>query len=401
MPATPPDPLPRATPASLGFLPERLARIGAVLEEDIARGRLPGAVVAIARGGRLAHYASHGFLDGARTTPMPLDAIFPIASMTKILTGVMVMTQLEEAKLALTDPVERFFPALGERRVAIAGNPAETVPAERPITLIDLARHTSGIPYGARGTSALHKRYPGSSSTSSRQFDAAGFLARLAELPLLHQPGTVWDYGLSIDVLGLVVEQLTGQRLGAAMDERIFAPLGMRDSGFLVPAAERHRYATPLPADPDSGAAQTNDMGLVVPRFEAGGGGAVSTAADYLRFAQALLAGGVLDGQRILSRKSVEEMTRDHLHPGIANHLTGTEPAMVNWGFGLTVGVRREGGAGGLGSPGMWSWNGASGTSMWVDPQEELAVVFMAATPGLLRQHYRRVLNALVYQALA
>ncbi len=394
------DPLPRATPESLGFAPARLARIGAVLNQDVARGQLPGAVVAIARGGKLAMLEAFGHQDGARTRPMTVDAIFPIASMTKVLTGAMVLTQLEAGRLALTDPVERFLPALGNRRVALGGNPESTVPAERSISIIDLARHTSGLPYGARGDTPLHKRYPGSSSTASRQFDAASFIARLGELPLLHQPGTAWDYGLSIDVLGLIVEHLTGQTLGAAMRETLFTPLGMRDSGFMVPEAERHRYATPLPQDPETGAPQQNDMGLVVPRFECGGGGAVSTAGDYLRFAQMLLNGGTLEGTRVLGRKTVQEMTHDHLHPGIANNLTGIEGSMVNWGFGLTVAVRRQGGSGMLGSPGMFSWNGAFGTSMWVDPAEELAVVLMACTPGLLRQHYRRTINALVYQAL-
>jgi CubicO group peptidase (beta-lactamase class C family) len=175
----------------------------------------------------------------------------------------------------------------------------------------------------------------------------------------------------------------------------------MRDTGFLVPEAARARFATPLPQDPATGQPQRVDMGVIPPGFDCGGGCAVSTAGDYIRFAQMLLNGGTLDGRRVLSRKSVEEMTRDHLHPGIPNTVTATEPNMVNWGFGLTVAVRREGGGGVLGSPGMYSWNGAYGTLMWVDPQEQLAVVFMASTPGVLRQYYRRVINALVYGAIA
>ncbi len=399
-PALAADPLPRGTPQSLGFSPERLARIASTMNADIARGQLPGAVIAIARRGKLAYYESFGHLDGARTRPMPRDAIFPIASMTKPLTGVALLTLLEEGRLSLTDPVQRFFPAMANRRVAVDGNPENTVAALRPITLTDLARHTSGIPYGARGTTATHRLWPASSSSSGREFNATSFMARLAELPLLTQPGTNWEYSLSIDVLGLVVEQLTQQRLGAAMEQRIFRPLGMRDTGFLVPEAQRGRYATPLPQDPATQQPQNVQVGLAQPGFDCGGGCAVSTAADYIRFAQMLLNGGQLNGQRILSRKTVEEMTRDHMHPGIANNLTGTEGNMVNWGFGLTVAVRREGGSGLLGSPGMFSWNGAYGTAMWVDPKEQLAVVFMASTPGLLRQYYRRVINALVYGAM-
>ncbi|WP_424813074.1 serine hydrolase domain-containing protein [Roseococcus sp. YIM B11640] len=400
LPAQAADPLPRAAPESLGFSPERLARIRTTMEGELARNQLPGAVVAIARRGRLAYYEAFGHLDGARTQPMPLDAIFPIASMTKPLTGVALMTLLEEGRLAIGDPVSRFFPQLANRTVAQDGNPQNTVPAARPITLMDLARHTSGITYGGRGTTPLHRLYPASSGSSSREFDTNGLIAKLASLPLLYQPGTVWDYSLSIDVLGAVVEQVTEQRLGEVMRDRIFRPLNMVDSGFLVSEAQRPRYATPLPQDPATRQPQSVEMGLTAPRYECGGGCAVSTAGDYIRFAQMLLNRGELDGQRILSPASVAEMTRDHMFPGIQNNLTGTEGNMVNWGFGLTVAVRREGGSAMLGHPGMYSWNGAYGTAMWVDPRAELAVVFMAATPGLLRQYYRRVINALVYQAI-
>ncbi|MEI6160837.1 MAG: serine hydrolase domain-containing protein, partial [Roseococcus sp.] len=328
--AQPADPLPRGNPQSLGFSAERLDRIRTTMEADIARGQLPGAVIAIARRGQLAYFEAFGHLDGARTRPMTRDAIFPIASMTKPMTGVALMTLLEEGRLSIGDPVTRFFPEMANRRVALEGNPENTVPATRPITLTDLARHTSGITYGGRGITALHRLYPASSSASAREFDAAGLMAKLASLPLLYQPGAVWDYSLSIDVLGLVVEQLTQQRLGQALEQRVFRPLGMSDSGFLVPAASRSRYATPLPLDPATNQPQSVEMGLTAPRFDCGGGCAVSTAGDYLRFAQMLLNGGTLNGQRILSRASVAEMTRDHMHAGIQNNLTGTEGNMVN-----------------------------------------------------------------------
>lgn len=399
-PALAADPLPRAAPESLGFSPERLGRIRTTLEADIARGQLPGAVIAVARRGQLAYFEAIGHLDGARTRPMPLDAIFPIASMTKPLTGVAIMTLLEEGRLSIGDPITRFFPAMGNRRVAVDGNPDNTVPAARPITLMDLARHTSGITYGGRGTTALHRLYPASSGTSSREYDTNGLMAKLASLPLLYQPGTTWDYSLSIDVLGAVVENLTEQRLGEVMQARIFRPLRMSDTGFVVSEAQRPRHATPLPVDPTTRQPQSVEMGLTAPRFDCGGGCAVSTAGDYIRFAQMLLNGGTLDGQRVLSRASVAEMTRDHMFAGIQNNLTNTEGNMVNWGFGLTVAVRREGGSALLGNPGMFSWNGAYGTAMWVDPKEQLAVVYMSATPGLLRQYYRRVINALVYGAM-
>lgn len=400
LPASAADPLPRAEPQSVGLSPERLARIGTAIEAEVREGRVPGAVIAIARHGKLAYYEAFGFQDGGRTRPMPRDAIFPIASMTKVLTGATFMSLLEEGRLSLNDPVGRFFPALGEMRVAQDGDPARTVPAERPIRLIDLARHTSGVVYGNRGATAAHQLWQQGVGGYARM-RGTEFIAAMAKLPLLHQPGTTWEYGLSIDVLGLVVEERTDKKLGEAMAERIFRPLDMHDTGFVVPESERGRYTTPLPVDPLTGQPQEVRAGLVAPGFESGGGGAVSTAADYIRFAQMLLNGGALDGRRVLARKSVEEMTRDHLYPEIANHVTATEPHLTNFGFGVTVAVRREGGSDVLGSPGMFTWNGAYGTAMWVDPKEELAVVFMASTPGLLRQHYRRVVNALVYAAIA
>lgn len=400
LPARAADPLPRATPESVGLSPERLARIGAMVETEVREGRMPGAVIAIARHGKLAYFEAHGFQDGGRSKPMPRDAIFPIASMTKVLTGATLMSVLEEGRLSLWDPLSRFFPAFAEMRVAVDGNPDMTVPAAHPIRIIDLARHTSGIVYGNRGNTPAHQLWQRSLGGYSRM-SGADFIAAMAKLPLLHQPGTTWEYGLSIDVLGLVIEERTDKSLGEAMAERILRPLGMQDTGFLVPEGQRSRYATPLPKDPVTSQPQDVRVGLVTPGFEGGGGQAVSTAADYIRFAQMLLNGGTLDGKRVLSRKSVEEMTRDHLSPDIVNNVTLTEPQLTNFGFGVTVAVRREGGSDVLGSPGMFSWNGAYGTSMWVDPKEDLAVVFMASTPGLIRQHYRRVVNALVYGAIA
>ncbi len=394
------DPLPRAAPASVGLSPERLARLTASFRAEAERGQLPGGVIAIARRGRLAYFEAFGHLDGARTRPMPRDAIFPIASMTKPLTGVAMLSVLEEGKLALTDPVGRFLPPLATMRVAVGGSATETVPAARPITLTDLARHTSGIVYGSRGTTPAHQAWQASLGGMLRM-QAPAFVSGMAALPLLAQPGTAWEYGLSTDVLGLVVEQASGKPLGTLLRERVFGPLGMRDTGFVVSAAQRPRYATPLPTDPLTGRPQQVTMGLEAPGFECGGACGVSTAADYIRFLQMLLNGGTLDGKRILSRKSVEEMTRDHMHAGIANNLTVTEPDRIGWGFGLTVAVRREAGSGMLGSPGMYGWNGVFGTTMWIDPKEQLAVVYMNSTPGQGRQVYRRMLNSLVYGALA
>lgn len=407
-PAMAADPLPRGTPASVGMSAERLARIGEALRSEVEANRLPGAVVAIARRGRLVHYEAIGYLDRERGTPMPLDAIFALASMTKPMAGVAALTLLEEGKLALGDPIGRFFPELGKLRVAVANDanasgqgPVETVPARRQITVLDLMRHTSGLTYGGRGTTAVHRMYPASSNWSADNLSGDQFIERLAGLPLLNQPGAVWDYSLSIDVLGLLVEKVGGQRLGDFLAARVFRPLGMADTGFAVPPEKRARLARALPTDPETGRPQAVPPRAEGSRFDCGGGCALSTAGDYLRFAQMLLDRGHLDEARILGPRTVAMMATDHMTPEIRPGVGNTDPTREAYGFGLTVAVRpATGGQNILGNPGDFSWSGAFGTTFWVDPKEELAVVFMAQTPGVIRQHYRRMVNSLVYQAI-
>jgi CubicO group peptidase (beta-lactamase class C family) len=399
--------LPRAEPAAVGMSSARLARIVPALNAEIERGQLPGAVIAIARRGRLVFHAAVGHLGPDRSAPMPLDALFAIASMTKPVTGVAGLLLWEEGRIGLADPVERFLPQLGDRRVAVlservlAGQgPIGTVPAERPITMLDLMRHTSGLTYGGRGTTAVHRLYPESSNVAGASLNAAGLLERLAATPLLYQPGTVWEYGLSIDIIGLVVEALSGQSLGAFLEQRLFRPLGMVDSGFVVPQDKAARLARPLPRDPDTGAAQSVPDRAQALQFECGGGGLASTALDYLRFAQMLLGGGVLGETRILGRKTVEAMRTDRLTPDIENRIAALDPNSEGYGFGLTVAVRERASTL-MGGPGEFYWNGAYGTLWWADPAEDLAVVFMAQVPGEQRRRFRPLINALVYQALA
>ena len=403
-------PLPQAVPEAVGMSSEHLQRLDAALRAEVERGRLPGAVVAVARRGKLVHFQSYGRRDPAGPEPMPLDGIFAIASMTKPLVGVAVLMLQEEGKLSLNDPVERHIPELGKRRVAVltdavrAGEaPAETIPARRSITLLDLARHTSGITYGGRGTTGVHKLYPASSNWTGDNLTSAQFLEQLSAAPLLFQPGTVWDYSLSIDVLGLVVEKVSGKSLGAFLEERIFRPLGLKDTRFVVPAQDAGRLARALPNDPDTGKAQTVPDRSAPVKFECGGGCLASTAGDYIRFAQMLLDGGVLDGTRILGRKSIELITANHMTPDIDNRIAVTDPNGAGYGFGVTVAVRPSpgGGAGIMGSAGDFYWNGAYGTLWWADPQERLAVVFMTHTPGDQRREYRRLVNSLIYQAMA
>ena len=398
--------LAQAEPEAVGMSSARLARIIPALNAQIEAGQLPGAVIAVARHGRLVMHEAVGHLGPDQRAPMPRDALFAIASMTKPVTGVAGLMLWEEGRLGLGDPVERFLPQLGNRRVAVLSDrvragqgPIETVPAHRSITMLDLMRHTSGLTYGGRGTTAVHALYPASSNAAGASLDSAGVLEVLAAAPLLYQPGTVWDYGLSIDVIGLVVEALSGQSLGAFLQQRLFSPLGMVDTTFQVPADKAVRLARPLPRDPDTGAAQSVPDRTQALRFECGGGGLASSALDYLRFAQMLLGGGVLGDTRILGRKTVEAMRTDRMPPEIENHIADLDPNSSGYGFGLTAAVRREAGTL-MGSLGEFYWNGAYGTLWWADPTEDLAVVFMCSVPGEGRRRFRPLINALVYQAL-
>lgn len=398
--------LPRAEPESVGMSSTRLSRIVTVLNQEIEAGQLPGAVIAVARRGHLVFHEAVGYLGPDRSAPMPRDALFAIASMTKPVTGVAGLMLWEEGRLGLADPIERFLPQLGNRRVAVltqrvldGQGPIDTVPAERSITLQDLMRHTSGLTYGGRGTTAVHALYPASSNAAGASLDAASFLERLAAAPLLYQPGTVWDYGLSIDVIGLVVESISGQSLGTFLDQRLFRPLGMVDTSFQVPQDKVARLARPLPLDPDTGAAQTVPDRAQALRFECGGGGLASSALDYLRFAQMLLGGGILGETRILGRKTVEAMRTNRMTPDIENRIPALDPNSEGYGFGLTVAVREKVSTL-MGSVGDFYWNGAYGTLWWADPVEDLAVVFMAQVPGEQRRRFRPLINSLVYQAL-
>ena len=402
LPALAADPLPRATPESVGMSSERLARIGAALRADIDKGRIPGAVVAIARKGKLVYFEAFGYLDKAAGTKMTTDAIFNIASMTKPMVTAGALMLFEEGRLPIDDPLSNYLPQFAKMRVAVMSpdNSAiiDTVPAARQITIQDLMRHTSGIIYGGRGTTAVHKLYPASSSSVA---SGAELLAKLSAAPLLYQPGTVWDYGFSIDLVGLVVERISGQSLGQYLQQRLLKPLGMVDTGFMVPPEKLARYAKALPNDPDTGRPQTLADLSKPPGFECGGGCLVSTAGDYMQFAQLLLNRGRHGNTRVLGRKTVEYMLADQLPPNTKNLIGNADPAHADYGFGLGLAVRTTPGVVRLsGSVGDFSWPGASGTNWWGDPKEELTVVFMAHSPGPIRWHYRQVINALVNQAI-
>ena len=400
------DPLPRAKPESVGMSSERLGRIGEALRADVEKGRLPGAVLAVARKGKLVYYQSFGYLDKDAGTKMHNDAIFSIASMTKPIVAVGALTLFERGQLQIDEPVGTYLPQLSKMQVAVLkandGGPGfDAVAAQRQVTIQDLMRHTSGIIYGGRGATPVHKLYPSSSSSAGTGMTGKEFVDKLGSLPLLHQPGSTWDYGFGLDVLGVVIEKVSGQPLGQYLEAQVFRPLGMRDTAFAVPPEKTKRYAKAFANDPDTGKPQFV-LDLTKPlKFECGGGCAASTAGDYLRFAQMLLDGGRLEGKRVLSRKTVEYMLSNQLAPNTVNLIANADPTSADMGFGLGVAVRTTPGVvRKVGSVGEFSWNGAYGTSWWADPKEKLAVVFMAQTPGPIRWHYRYVINALVEQAI-
>jgi CubicO group peptidase (beta-lactamase class C family) len=401
-----PDPLPRIQPEAAGFSPDRLARIGAVLNQDIEQGRIPGAVVAIARGGKLVYFEAFGYRDKAAGVKMTTDTIFNIASMTKPMATVAALTLVEQGRLVLDEPISLVLPNFRDMKVATLDPSGDTitgtVPAARPITMRDLLTHTSGLIYGGRGATAVHKMYPAGSAALSAQLTGPEFLAKLSGLPLLAQPGSTWDYGFGIDVAGQMVEATTRMSLGTYLSETVFKPLGMTDTGFVIPPDQVARYARALPVDPETGKPQRlAPDSTKPPKFECGGGCAVSTASDYLKFASMLANGGTFGGHRVLSPKMTQTMLTNQLGPQVRNLIGNADPTRADYGFGLGLAVRTTPGIVKLmGSVGDFSWPGASGTNWWVDPAEHLVVVFMAHSPGTVRWHYRYLINTLVYQAM-
>jgi CubicO group peptidase (beta-lactamase class C family) len=397
-------PYPLAEPHLLGLSADRLQRLGAALNAEITAGTLPGAVLAIARHGKIGYFEAFGHLDPAARTPMTKDAVFSIASMTKPLVSVGALMLYEEGRLMVNEPVGMYLPQLAHMQVAAPrcdGSSADaTVAPTRQMTIQDLMRHTAGLSYG-RGNTPLHGRYPFSSDVASAKWTGAEFIEQLAALPLHYQPGSAWEYGFGLDVLGLAIEAVAGMPLSRYLEERLFGPLGMGDTAFAVPPAKVGRYAKALPQDPVTREPQTLRDGTKSHKFDCGGGCVVSTATDYLRFAQMLLNGGELDGVRILARKTVQYMTADHIGPEVDATKLNEYPNINGYGYGLGVAVRRVGGLSGvMSSPGEFHWAGSTGTYFWVDPAETLVAVFMAHAPGAIRYYHRQLLHALVNQAL-
>jgi CubicO group peptidase (beta-lactamase class C family) len=385
-------------PEEVGLSSERLARLSTVTHAHVETGQLPGAVLLVARYGRIAYFESFGYRDRAASAPMTKAAIFRIASMTKPITSVAVMMLQEEGKLQIYEPVSRYLPELAKPKVGVektdpqTGQKAfDTAEAQREITIQDLLRHTSGLTYGTRGDGPVKQLYR-EAKIGDRDITNAELVTKLGQLPLLYQPGTRWEYGVSTDVLGRLVEVVSGKSLGEFFEERIFRPLGMQDTAFHVPADKLDRSAQPWQRPGGPPTASPRDVAIAY-AFQSGGGGLVSTASDYLRFCSMLLNGGEWQGVRLLGLKTVEYMTADHL---------GTIPyESPGMGFGLGFQVRREVGVARLpGSVGEYGWAGAAGTVFWIDPSEQLIAIYMVQVSAQDRTYFRNQFKSLVSQAV-
>jgi CubicO group peptidase (beta-lactamase class C family) len=403
--------LPRAKPEDVGLSSERLGRIAEVMNAKVKAGEIPGYVALVARRGKVAYFDAHGVQNPNTGKPMSRDSIFRIYSMTKPITSVAAMILVEEGKIKLSDPVSTYLPELADLKVATnadtAKDPAslQTRPARSAVRVVDLLMHTSGFTYGFfrpfPGGGALEQAYL-EGGVNDLDISNAELVTRISKLPLKYEPGTTWWYSRSTDVLGRLIEVVSGMRLGEFFENRIAGPLDMNDTAFRVAASKISRFAEPFDADKKGLILQYSDPTKPV-RFEAGGQGLTSTVRDYARFLHMLLNAGELDGKRILGRKTVELMTADHVSgafaPG-AFYLPGQ-----SHGFGLLGAVRKSGPRAPAllnsmdGSVGEYYWAGYAGTYFWVDPEEELIGVYMMQSVQHLLW-YSTMFKTLVVQSI-
>ena len=394
-PQTPP--LPQAKPESLGLSPVRLQRMSDAFKRDIDKGTIPGVTMMVGRRGQIGWFDALGRQNPASPAPMAHTSLFRIFSMTKPIVSIGIMMLLEEGTFLLNDPIAKYIPEFSDQKVGVETNGRlALVPLKRPITIQDLLRHTSGIAYEHTGNGLVQQLYQ-QSRLRSRKISNAEHAAMVASLPLMCQPGTEWNYSRSTDILGRIIEVVSGKSLGAFLTERILAPLQMAETAFHTGPENADRLAEPFPVDPWSGEKVQLFNMLETPVMESGGGGLVSTTMDYARFCQMLLNGGVLDGVRIIGRKTLQLMSSNHLDPRVKleSHLV---PAGHSFGLGFAVRTH-EGMAPFAGSVGQFFWSGMAGTFFWIDPKEELFAVFMSQGPGQ-REHFRSLVRSLVYAAV-
>jgi CubicO group peptidase (beta-lactamase class C family) len=382
-----------------GFSEPRLGRISGSIQSQIDQGIFPGAVTMVARNGRVTHFESHGFQDAAKTKPMTKDTLFRLASMTKPIVTTAAMMLVEQGKLKLNDPLAQWLPELKDLKVETANG---DVPLTRPVWVQDVMRHTAGFVYGGAAKSPRIKKLYEDLNIEAREVDitADEMLKNLGQIPLAHQPGTVWEYSIAVDVLGLVLERVEKKPLDAIVKELLLDPLGMKDTTWWVAPNQSSRMAEALNSDPlkaDMLKSYRQSYNPLGKSYFKGGAGMVSTAADYLRYAQMMVNGGELDGKRYLSRKTVELMLSNHIVGMGGTPLATTGPG---YGFGLGYGVRLDEGMGWApGSKGDAMWAGAWGTSFWIDPKEKLVGILMAQSPSN-RVQTRMLYKNLVYGAL-
>jgi CubicO group peptidase (beta-lactamase class C family) len=391
--------LPRAAPAEVGLSQERLDRITQALESSVAQGHIAGAIGVVARKGKIAYWQNVGMADREGDRAMADDAIFRIFSMTKPIVSVALMILYEEGKFSLKDEVKQHIPELGGLKVWVAG---KEVAPDREMTVQDLMRHTSGMTYGLFGDSRVDEMYNEAEVLSGNK-TVAEFVEKLSKLPLKHQPGTRWEYSVSVDVQGRLIEVLSGMDLATYMSERVFKPLDMRDTAFRMTEQKSDRFAQVYQKTKDAeGIEPANDARASryyeETQWYSGGGGLVSTTRDYLRFCQMLLNGGILDGTRILSRKTVALMTIDHTG-SISN---ASSVLAAGYGFGLNFAVHVDPAKSGLnGSVGEYNWGGLAGTSFWIDPAEDLIGVYMIQMMPPRFANGAGQFKRLVYQSIA
>jgi CubicO group peptidase (beta-lactamase class C family) len=394
-PQTPP--LPEARPESLGLSATRLQSMSDAFKREIDKGTTPGVTVMVARRGQIGWFEALGRQNPAQSAPMSRDSIFRIFSMTKPIVSIGIMQLVEDGTLLLNEPLAKYIPEFAGQKVGVENNgKLDLVPPVRPITIHDLLRHTSGLTNDTAGNGPVQQMYK-ESRIRDRSISNAEHAAVVAGMPLICQPGAAWNYSRSTDILGRIIEIVSGKPLSAYLTERILAPLQMAETAFHTGAENAERLAEPFPNDPWTGEpVKLFDM-LERPVMESGGGGLVSTTMDYARFCQMLLGGGTLDGTRIIGRKTLQVMASNHLDASVTINGTLLAPGH---GFGLGFAVRtHDGMAPFAGSVGQFFWSGVAGTFFWIDPQEELFAVFMTQAPGQ-REYLRNLLRSLVYAAV-
>jgi CubicO group peptidase (beta-lactamase class C family) len=394
-------------PAGAHFNPQKLERIGEFFRNEIANGKIPGAIVLIQQHGKPVYFEKFGLRDVTTKLPMTDDTIFTVYSMSKPVTSVAAMMLIDQGKLKLTDPVANYIPSFATAKVGVemkaenGENKLELVPLNRPITILDLMRHTSGITYGFYGDSLVRKLYA-NALLYGGDLDNAEFAERIAKLPLAEQPGTLWDYGHSTDVLGRVIEVISGKSLLQFEKEKLLDPLGMPDTSFYVTdPAKLPLLAEPLPNDNNFRAGSIRNARRMM-KWESGGGGMISTIADFAKFSQMLLNGGSLDGKQYLSPRAYAEMAADHVGPnsGIGRdyfYFPGD-----GFGFGLGFAVRTDPGNAKPpppGSLGELKWDGASGCYFIIDRKQDMFFILMQQTPSQ-RQRIQPELKKLIYEAM-